>query len=92
MKVSIKQVLLINDYGCSNYHTDFESFAIFEDTSVLKELLIKALAPYFIDWCYDDFESEEYVDTCYNELMTNRRYHDIEAEIIFKLEECKYYA
>ncbi len=91
-KVGVKFAILVNDWGSSNYPTEYEVKAVFDDIKDTKEVLLSVLTPYIIDWCDDDMGSEEYLNDVFKAFENHEAYIDHEGEIAFKFEEIPYYA
>ena len=91
-KVGVKFAILVNDWGSSNYPTEYEVKAVFDDIKDTKEVLLSVLTDYFDEWCFDDYEGEEYLNCVFEAFEQNRKYLDIDGEIGFKFEEIPYYA
>ena len=90
-KNGLKYAILVNDWGSSNYPTEYEVKAVFDDIKDTKEVLLSVLTDYFDDWCYDDYEAEEYLNCVFEGFEQDRKYIDHEGEIAFKFEEIPYH-
>lgn len=90
-KVGVKFAILVNDWGSSNYPTDYEVKAVFDDIKDTKEVLSAILAKYFDDWCPDDYEREEYLNDVFKAFENHQTYTDYEGEVGFKFAEIPYY-
>lgn len=91
MKVSNEySIILVNDWGCSNYTTHYSPIAIVEIASenVIKEILTK----YFLEeMSYDENDINELLNECVPILATDNKYVSDEFEIAIKIESAKFY-
>lgn len=91
-KNGLKFGILVNYWGSSNYPTEYEVVAVFDDIKDTKEVLLSVLTDYFDEWCFDDYEGEEYLNCVFEGFEQNREYIDSEGEIGFKFAEIPYFS
>jgi hypothetical protein len=90
-KNGLKFAILVNDWGSSNYPTEYEVKAVFDDIKDTKEVLLSVLTDYFDEWCFDDYDAEEYLNDVFKAFENHESFIDHEGEIGFKFEEIPYY-
>ena len=82
-------IISMNDYGSTNYVTDYKPIAILEDTT--KETIGVIMAELADEWCLDDEEGREFIDKCVENLIKNKIYCDEDYEVSFKIETAYLY-
>lgn len=83
-------VLLMKDWGESNYIPEYSPIGILEIASkeAIREILAKECV---INWNFDDEEANEFLDQCSNDLFTDGIYACEDYEVAFKLESAFLY-
>ena len=78
-------VLLMNDWGSSNYTTHFSPIGILESATEehIREVIIKEC---LYNWNLDDDEVEDFLNECIPALCGDNEWHSDEYEVAFKLE------
>lgn len=83
-------IVLADDYGISNYQTEFTPIGIIEEVN---EKSVRAvLAQYISTHLHlDDEEGEEMLSDVLPDLIKTGRYHDIDAEVVFKITHAPFF-
>ena len=88
-KIKEYSVISMNDYGSTNYVTDYKPIAILEDTT--KETIGVIMAELADEWCLDDEEGKEFINESVENLINNKTYCNDDYEVSFKLETAYLY-
>lgn len=83
-------IVLADDYGISNYQTEFTPIGIIEEAN---EKSVRAvLAQYILTQLHcDDEECEEMLSDVVPNLIKTGRYNDVEAEVAFKIADAPFF-
>lgn len=83
-------IVLADDYGISNYQTEFTPIGIIEEKN--EESVRAVLAQYISTELHcDDEECEEMLSDVLPNLLKTGRYNDIEAEVAFKITDAPFF-
>ena len=77
-------IVLVDEYGYSNYQTEFYPIGIIEELN--EKSVREVLAKYILsELNLDDDEGEEMLSEVVPNLIKSNRYNDVDAEVVFKI-------
>ena len=83
-------VVLVDEYGYSNYPTDYSPIGIIENVSM--ESIREVIAKYILaELNLDDDEGEEMLNEVVPNLIKNDCYNDVDAEVAFKIVKAPFF-